>query len=75
LKLDDEVTLEYYRIDKTSKSSIIMEEMREFEIQPATEAGMRRKKDNDKSPLSEIIETINDRFGTDFTETDRLDVV
>ena len=49
-----------------------MEEIGEFELQPPTEAGMRRKKEDDKTPLSEIIETINDRFGTDFTETDRL---
>ena len=72
LKPDDEVALEYYRIDKTSDSSIVMEEIGEFELQPPTEAGMRRKKEDDKTPLSEIIETINDRFGTDFTETDRL---
>lgn len=72
LKLDDEVALEYYRLDKISAEPIIMEEMATYELKPPTEAGLRKKKDDDKSPLSEIIETINNRFGTDFTEADRL---
>jgi len=55
LKLDDEVALEYYRLDKTSESHIIMEELAKFELKPPTEAGLRKKKDDDKSPLSEII--------------------
>ncbi|KPA19379.1 Restriction endonuclease, type I, R subunit/Type III, Res subunit [Candidatus Magnetomorum sp. HK-1] len=72
LKLDDEVAMEYYRIDKTNETPIVMEKMAAYKLQPATEAGMRRKKDDDKSFLSEIIQIINDKFGTDFTETDRL---
>jgi type I restriction enzyme R subunit len=72
LKLDDEVAMEYYRIDKTTETPIVMEKMAAYKLQPATETGLRRKKDDDQSLLSEIIQIINDKFGTDFTETDRL---
>jgi len=72
LKLDDEVAMEFYRIDKMTDKPIVMEKISEYKLQPVTEAGLRRKKDDDKSLLSEIIQIINDKFGTDFTETDRL---
>ncbi|MCP4748823.1 MAG: hypothetical protein GY874_22235 [Desulfobacteraceae bacterium] len=51
LKLDDEVALEYYRLDKTSESDINLEKTGSAELKPTTEAGMRRKKDEDKTPL------------------------
>ncbi|KPA12480.1 type I restriction endonuclease subunit R [Candidatus Magnetomorum sp. HK-1] len=72
MKLDDEVALEFYRINKTGDSPIIMEPLAEYKILPPTEAGLRRKKDDEKTPLSEIIQTINDRFETEFGEGDRL---
>ena len=40
-------------------------------MSPATEAGLSRDKE-EKAHLSEIIRILNDRFGTDFTEADRL---
>ncbi|SLM30422.1 conserved hypothetical protein [Desulfamplus magnetovallimortis] len=72
LKLDDEVALEYYRLNKAGDGDIVLETCSEWALSGATEAGVRRKKDEEKSPLSEIISTINDRFGTEFNETDRL---
>ncbi len=72
LKLDDEVALEYYRMDKTSEGALELKENMEGAVFGAAEAGVRRKKEDEKSPLSEIITIINDRFGTDFSETDRL---
>jgi type I restriction enzyme R subunit len=72
LRLDDEVALEYYRLNKTSDADITMEEIGTWELQPTTEAGLRRDKDDEKLPLSKIIQTLNDRFGTEFNEADRL---
>ena len=72
LKLDDEVALEYYRLQKMKEAKIILEPAGEWEIPPAKEAGIRRPKDEEKAPLSEIIQTLNERFGTDFKEADRL---
>lgn len=72
LKLDDELALEYYRINQSSDGDIDLEKNQEGILSGATEAGLRKKKDDEKSPLSEIINTINDRFGTEFSETDRL---
>ncbi len=72
LRLDDEIALEYYRLQKIEEKKIDLETTGEYELSPTTEAGIRRDKDEEKSPLSDIIKTINDRFGTDFTEADRL---
>jgi type I restriction enzyme R subunit len=40
-------------------------------VKSPTDTGTRNAKEEDK-PLSEIIETLNERFGTDFSEADRL---
>ena len=72
LKLDDEVALEYYRLQKIEEAKIALEPVGEWEIPPTKEAGIRRPKEEEKAPLSEIIQTLNERFGTDFNEADRL---
>lgn len=71
LILDDKVTLEYYRIEKVSEGDILMVK-EDAELPGITEAGIKRKKENEKSPLSEIIQVINERFGTEFEEADKL---
>ena len=40
-------------------------------VKSPTEVGTGKAKD-EKAPLSEIIEVLNERFGTQFTEEDRL---
>lgn len=70
-KLDDEVALEYYRLQKVTEGSIILNKSGGIEIKPATEAGLVKDKEA-KAHLSTIIEMLNERFGTDFTEADRL---
>lgn len=67
----EEVNLEYYRIQKTKDGSIILEGQKEYGLDAATEAGLRKPKE-EKAQLSEIIENINDRFGTEFTVSDKL---
>ena len=40
-------------------------------LHPGSEAGIKRAKE-EKAPLSEIIDVLNERFGTEFEEADRL---
>lgn len=71
IKVGDEVALQYYRLERVSSGAI---EVREGDPQPIkspTDVGTGKAKDV-KAPLSEIIEVLNERFGTHFTEEDRL---
>jgi len=68
---EKEVELQYYRLEKIMSGSIIMEGGDQYGVKSPTAVGTGKAKDEDK-PLSEIIQTLNDRFGTDFTEEDRL---
>ena len=71
MKLTDEVALEYYRLQKINDGSIDLVTGENGELDGLTEAGIKRDKE-DKATLSEIIEMLNDRFGTEFEEADRL---
>ena len=70
-KLNDDIALEYYRLQKISEGSIKLEKQGGVELSPTSEAGLSRDKE-EKARLSEIIQILNDRFGTEFTEADRL---
>ena len=70
-QIQDEVALEYYRLQKVSEGTIVLES--------GNEAALRVPGDNaahantiDEAPLSFIIDTLNERFGTAFTRTDQL---
>ena len=67
----DEVALQYYRLDRVHTGAIGVAEGEPEYVKPPTETGTRKAQD-DQAPLSEIIETLNERFGTQFTEEDRL---
>lgn len=69
--LGDEVALEYYRLQKISEGMIELQKGTEMPIMPISEAGTKKDKD-EYARLSEIIKLLNDRFGTDFTEADKL---
>ncbi len=71
MKLNDEVALEYYRLEKIKEGSIPLMTGEEGELDGLTEAGIKRTTE-EKAPLSEIINILNDRFGTEFEEADRL---
>ncbi len=43
----------------------------EYGVKSPTDVGSSKAKE-EKAPLSEIIDVLNDRFGTNFTEEDRL---
>ncbi|MGD0354546.1 MAG: type I restriction endonuclease [Dehalococcoidia bacterium] len=68
---EKEVGLQYYRIEKVMSGAIMMEKGDPYSVKSPTAVGTRKAKDEDK-PLSEIIQVLNERFATDFSEVDRL---
>lgn len=71
VKLADEVGLQYYRMQRMFQGSIDLYDGEGGDVKSPTETGSGKVRDV-KAPLSEIIEVLNDRFGTSFTEEDRL---
>ena len=70
VNLDDELLLEYYKLQKTADGKITLQEQ-EGVVAPVSGAGSTRK-DKEKDALSEIIEKFNKKFGTAFTEQDTV---
>ena len=67
--VDDKVLLEYYRLEKDFEGGIELESTPEG-FRPITgEAGRKEKK---KDPLTVIIDKINEKYGTNFTEMDKV---
>ena len=71
LKLIDEVALQYYRLQKIKEGSIELLKDKDGELDGVSEAGIKRAKE-EKAALSEIIDILNEQFGTEFEEADRL---
>lgn len=71
IKPEDDVSLQYYRIERVTSGSIVLEDEAQYGVKGITESGTGKAKD-EKKPLSEIIDTLNSRFGTDFNDEDRL---
>lgn len=70
-QLSDEVALEYYRLQKVKEGSIDLITGENGELSGISEAGLKRPKD-EEVVLSKIIEVLNDRFGTEFEDADKL---
>ncbi len=71
LKLDSEVDLQYYRLQKVADGDLVLEIQGEASLRPTTEAGIKRSEDENEL-LSNIITVLNDKFGTEFNEADKL---
>ncbi len=71
MKLDNEVALEYYRLEKIAEGDLVLQIQGVAYLNPTTEAGISRAKE-EKDKLSNIITLLNNKFGTEFTEADRL---
>ena len=69
--LGSDVELEYYRLQRMSRDKILIAEEDGVYVTSPGEVGTGDPEE-DKAPLSEIIARLNDRFGTDFTDEDRL---
>jgi type I restriction enzyme R subunit len=70
-KLGDEVSLEYYRLQKISEQNILLEDQAIYELESGGEAGIRLSME-DQVALSEIIMVLNKRFSTEFNTADKL---
>ena len=68
--LGDDVELEYYRLQRVSAGALAIAEEPGVYVTSPKEVGTGDPEE-DTAPLSEIIERLNDRFGTDFTDEDR----
>ncbi|MCY2992140.1 MAG: type I restriction endonuclease [Planctomycetota bacterium] len=67
---DDDVRLEYYRLQKISEGSISLSEGQAEPLDGPQEVGSGVNRER-PVPLSTLIAIINERFGTDFTESDQ----
>jgi len=70
-QLGDEVSLEYYRLQKIGETNIVMEPEGEYGLDGQNEAGIRLNKE-ERAALSEIIDVLNKRFSTEFNDADKL---
>lgn len=70
-KLGDEVSLEYYRLQKIGEGNIALEPLGEYGLDGTIESGIRMNKE-EKAALSEIIDILNKRFSTEFNDADKL---
>ena len=68
---DDEVRLEYYRLQKISEGSISLKEGTAKPLDGPTEVGSGLVRE-EVVRFSRLIDVVNERFGTDFTEADQL---
>lgn len=71
VKIGNEVDLQYYRLQRVSSGSIDLKVGEPEAVYGPTDVGTGKAKE-EKAPLSEIIQVLNERFGTSFTEEDRL---
>ena len=70
-QFDDDVRLEYYRLQKISEGSIALRDGDAPRLDGPTEVGSGVIREQ-PVPLSQLIHLVNERFGTDFNQADQL---
>ena len=70
-RFDDDVRLEYYRLQKIDEGSISLADGEARALDGPTEVGSGLVRPQ-STPLSQLIDTLNERFGTDFNQGDQL---
>jgi type I restriction enzyme R subunit len=69
--LDDEVALRFFRLQQMTEGSIDLAQGDTYPLKGPTDVGTGGVKD-EAVALSSLIDLLNERFGTDFTEADQL---
>ncbi|MAA73148.1 MAG: restriction endonuclease subunit R [Salinisphaeraceae bacterium] len=69
--LDDEVALRYFRLQQMTEGSIDLGTGEAYPLKGPTDVGTSGVKD-EAVALSSLVDKLNERFGTDFTEADQL---
>jgi len=70
-RFDDEVALKFYRLEKISDGAIPLEAGQGGEVKGPTAVGTGTSQD-EMIELSQLIDILNDRFGTNFKPVDQL---
>jgi type I restriction enzyme R subunit len=70
-QFDDDVRLEYYRLQKISEGSISLADGAARPLDGPKEVGSGQSRDA-AVPLSQLIDLVNERFGTEFNQADQL---
>lgn len=71
VKIGDEVGLQYYRLERIFSGAITLRDGEPEGVKSPTDVGTGKAKE-EKALLSEIINVLNERFGTNFTDEDRF---
>ncbi|NVN05738.1 type I restriction endonuclease subunit R [Asaia spathodeae] len=69
--LDDDVALKFFRLQQVSEGAIDLSQGEVDPLKGPTDVGTAREKDIEVA-LSSLVNQLNERFGTDFTEADQL---
>ena len=70
-RFDDEVRLEYYRLQKIAEGSIPLRDGEARTLDGPSEVGSGLVREQEVL-LSQLIDIVNERFGTDFNQADQL---
>ena len=70
-RFDDDVRLEYYRLQKIAEGSIPLRDGEARTLDGPSEVGSGLVREQDVQ-LSQLIDIVNERFGTDFNQADQL---
>jgi type I restriction enzyme, R subunit len=70
IDLSGDIELKFYRLEKISEGKIDLTEGQAEPLRGATAVGTRQP--DKEVPLSQLIDTLNERFGTNFTIADQL---
>lgn len=70
IDLSGDIELKFYRLEKISEGKIDLSEGKAEPLRGATAVGTRQP--DKEVPLSQLIDSLNERFGTNFTPADQL---
>jgi len=69
--IDDEVALKFFRLQQVSEGTIDLSQGEADPLKGPTDVGTGRQPDTEVA-LSTLVDQLNERFGTDFTDADQL---
>lgn len=69
--LDDDVALKFFRLQQVGEGTIDLSDGEADPLKGPTDVGTAREKDAEVA-LSTLVDNLNEKFGTDFTEADQL---
>ncbi|TGM12099.1 type I restriction endonuclease subunit R [Leptospira selangorensis] len=73
LQLDDDITLEYYRLRKVAEADLVLEIQGISYLDPIGEPSTKKDK-QEKAKLSDIIQILNERYGMNLNEADSFNL-